>query len=106
MRDTKLILVEGIPGTGKSTLAQFIHRRLQDNYRPSYWCHEESEASPVRLYYSPKRYTSVSDYIADAESHWRDYARELQQQHQIAVLDAALLQNHLRSLLTSTPIVA
>ena len=41
MKDnTKLILVEGIPGTGKSTIAQFIAIQLEKNGKKVKWYHE------------------------------------------------------------------
>ena len=99
MRDTGIILVEGMPGTGKSTVSQFISRQLHANGRASYWCHEERATHPVRLFYEPGRHLSSSDYSEEAESRWQSYAHELLGQDQIAVLDAAILQNHVRSML-------
>ncbi|MBN1971495.1 MAG: hypothetical protein JXR48_10905 [Candidatus Delongbacteria bacterium] len=40
MLNTKLILVEGIPGTGKSTMAQFIAIQLEKNGKKVKWYHE------------------------------------------------------------------
>ena len=99
MRETKFILVEGMPGTGKSTLSQFVHLQLQANGRPSYWCHEERAAHPVRLFYEPDRHRSWSDYCDEATARWQSYAHELQEQDGVAVLDAAVLQNHVRSMM-------
>jgi hypothetical protein len=99
MRNTRIILVEGMPGTGKSTVSQFIHQQLQANGRPSFWCHEESAAHPVCLFYDRQRHRLWSDYCDQAESLWRHFAGELQSRNQIAVLDAAVLQNHVRSML-------
>ena len=99
VRDTKVILVEGMPGTGKSTVSQFINLQLHANGRPSNWCHEERAAHPVRLFYEPDRHLSWSDYSEEAASRWQSYAQELHGQDQIPVLDAAILQNHVRSML-------
>lgn len=99
MTVTKLILVEGIPGTGKSTVAQWIHRQLCAADRSSYWWHEERDDHPLRLYFDPERHGAGEAYVDEAESLWRRFSQELGRQDQIAVLDAAFLQNHVRSML-------
>jgi hypothetical protein len=96
LRDTKLILVEGMPGTGKSTVAQLISLQLRASGRPCAWCHEESAAHPVRLYYEHR---SWAEYVEAAVKLWHSYADARQAGNQIAVLDAAVLQNHARSML-------
>ncbi len=97
--DTQLILVEGMPGTGKSTVSQLIDQQLSTTGQPSHWCHEESADHPVRLLYDLGRHRSSSDYCEEAVSLWQSYADRLRQQDSIAVLDAAVLQNHIRSMM-------
>jgi hypothetical protein len=86
-------------GTGKSTASQFINLQLHANGRPSHWCHEERAAHPVRLFYEPDRHLSSSDYSEEAASRWQSYAQQLRGQDHVPVLDAAILQNHVRSML-------
>jgi len=88
-----------MPGTGKSTVSQFIHLQLQANNRPSYWCHEEIASHPVLLFYEPERHVSWSEYSEEVVRHWQSYTHGLHGQDHVAVLDAGLLQNHVRSLL-------
>lgn len=95
---TKLILVDGMPGTGKSTISQFIHHRSSANGRPSRWCYEEA-THPVRLFYQPKTHLKASDYTDEVWAHWHTYAHSLHRQDQIAVLDAGLLETYVRSML-------
>ncbi len=99
MQDTRIILVEGMPGTGKSTVSQFINLQLNANGQPAYWCHEERTPHPLHLFYEPEKHISWSDYSNETVSRWQSYAHELHGQDQIAVLDAAILQNHVRSML-------
>jgi hypothetical protein len=96
LRDQKLILVEGMPGTGKSTVAQFVSTQLRAAGRPSSWCHEERAAHPVALFYEHR---SWAEYVEEAVKLWSSCADELRSGHQIAVLDGAVMQNHARSML-------
>ncbi len=99
LRDTKIVLVEGMPGTGKSSIAQWIQRQLSNSGRRSYWRHEEQPAHPVRLFYEPERHPAWDNYRDEALTQWERYTRELRAGNQIAVLDAAVLQNHARIML-------
>jgi thymidylate kinase len=99
MRGTKLILVEGMPGTGKSTVSQLITRQIIACGESAIWCTEEREDHPLRLFYEPERHTSCFDYCKQAVALWASYARELHEQDYISVLDAAFLQNHVRSMM-------
>ncbi len=96
LRDTKIILVEGMPGTGKSSVAQLVQRQLLASGRQSHWCHEERPVHPVRLFYEPERHPAWDNYRDEALSQWERYTRELRAGNQIAVLEAAVLQNHAR----------
>ena len=96
---TKIILVDGMPGTRKSTASQFIYRQLCAIGLPAYWCHEERAVHPVRLFYERNRHPSWAEYSEEAVSLWQDYAQELLTGNQIAVVDAAVLQNHARAML-------
>jgi DNA replication protein DnaC len=51
MRNTKLILIEGIPGSGKSTLAQFIARTLTQQGIACQWWYEEEKAHPLYVFH-------------------------------------------------------
>ena len=87
VQESQLILVDGMPGTGKSTLSQLIHRKLRAAGRRTVWCHEESSAHPVRLFYEPNCHRSWADYFRDVESCWQHYAGELSRGNRIAVLE-------------------
>ncbi|MCA9022781.1 MAG: AAA family ATPase, partial [Planctomycetaceae bacterium] len=99
MDDTRIILVEGMPGTGKSTVSQFVHQHLQTRGYDSYWYHEEAATHPVRLFYQPKQHRSWFDYCESVVTCWENFTLQLQERNQIAVLDAGILQNHVRSML-------
>lgn len=47
MINTKLILVDEIPGTGKSTVAHFIARQLEKNGIKAKWFHEADNEHPL-----------------------------------------------------------
>lgn len=99
MRKTNLILVEGIPGTGKSSTAQFIDRGFRFHGAKVLWYHEDSNEQPVRLFFDPTRHLQWSVYFNEAEDLWQALVRSILGNDLVAVLDASILQNHVRSLL-------
>ena len=96
--DTKLVLVDGMPGTGKSTVSQFINMQLRDNGFSSQWHHEEAN-HPVRQFYVAARHQTWSDYAKEVLALWQMYVNEMGRLNRISVLDAALFQTHVRSML-------
>ena len=47
MTDTRLILIEGIMGSGKSTTAEYLTGRIQQRGQPARWFHEYAEDNPI-----------------------------------------------------------
>lgn len=50
MQDTKLFLLEGLPGTGKSTNTYLLYRQLPLGGRPARWFHEVARPHPVLFF--------------------------------------------------------
>ncbi len=50
MENTKLIMLEGLPGTGKSTNSDFLRMQLQLNGKLTKWIHEVEKPHPVLFF--------------------------------------------------------
>jgi hypothetical protein len=98
MSRTKLILIEGMPGTGKSSVSQIIHHDLLSLGLSSRWLHEECE-HPLRLFFDSNRHTTTPAYIVEATDRWQAFVDEATQGDDVFVVDSGILQNHVRSLL-------
>lgn len=99
MRDTRLILIEGLPGSGKSTLAQFLARALTQHGICHKWWYEEELGHPVYLFDDAATLQQVLDdmsagrypkVIAAALDRWRAFAAGVASGDQIIVLDSCL----------------
>ena len=80
VRQTRLVLFEGIPGSGKSTTGQFLARQLMDQGILARWWYEEEAGHPVWLFndrdslqHLLERLSSgdVSGVVSDALDRWR-----------------------------------
>lgn len=95
----KLVLVEGIPGSGKSTTAQYISRCLEQNDIPCQWFYEENLKHPV---YSFDSLESMSVLLRDlsagrfekviesALAQWKRFARRVQESDRVTVIDSCI----------------
>lgn len=98
MRQTKLILVEGIPGTGKSTLAHALLRQLRAQGHAARWWYEEEVGHPVYLFQDHAGLVRVIEdlevgrfrrLIDDALAQWRNFAARVAAD-EVVILDGTL----------------
>lgn len=86
----RLILVEGLPGCGKSTTAQFLAMRLVRAGVPARWHYEEERPHPVAGPYSGD---SWRGYFEDRFGRWARFAAEVRASAEVRILESVLLQS-------------
>jgi hypothetical protein len=110
MRDTKLIFVEGLPGSGKTTTASWLAARLHAErlrvtllleHQPEHplnvggALHPSGETTGEAFF---QRYTPVS-FVQESLQRWHAFVRAALQTGAISVLDSYPFQNTVRVLL-------
>lgn len=99
VRPTKLILVEGLPGSGKSTTAHTLARRLADRGLPVRWWYEEEVGHPVYAFRDRASLQQVVDDLARGEyrrviaaalAQWRRFAALVQEADTVVLIDSCL----------------
>lgn len=97
MIDTKLILVEGLPGSGKSTTAQFISKCLSESGIENKWWYEEEEGHPVYLFNSDESMKNTIDDLSNgnyrnvinkALVQWRIFSDSLKSKEKVVLVDS------------------
>jgi thymidylate kinase len=87
-----LIFVEGVPGTGKSTTAQFIAHQLTRHGRPAQWFYEEQTPNPFVPEIDPAEYRDWDHFIDLRVDRWRECARAFAESTESLVAESVLLQ--------------
>ena len=94
--DARLILIDGIPGSGKSVAAQTIARRLPEAGRPVRWWYEEEAGHPIYVFHDAASLQAVTRdlfsgtherVIAEALEQWARFAGEAQRAGTTVVAD-------------------
>jgi thymidylate kinase len=100
MIDTKLILVEGVPGSGKSTTAQYISKCLSESGIANKWWYEEEKGHPVYLFNTDESMRQTIDDLANgnyknvinkALVQWRIFSDSLQGKEKVILVDSIFL---------------
>ena len=94
----RVIFLEGLPGTGKTTTAQAIHRWYADRDLAASWWLEETPDHPA----TPKdlrRTASTSGFAERCLAHWAHFARENQHGSGRLVLEGSAFQSTIRFML-------
>ncbi|WP_018757212.1 hypothetical protein [Paenibacillus terrigena] len=100
MIDTKIILVEGLPGSGKSTTAQFISQCLSDSGIANKWWYEEEEGHPVYMFNDDESMKEVINDLANGDyqkvvnnalEQWRRFSDSLMRIDQVILIDSTFL---------------
>jgi len=103
MIDTKLIILEGLPATGKTTTSQFLQIQLERNGHTVEWVHEVADPHPT--IFIPDRLALDERYKKIALEKWADFAEKaLGNLEEIHIVDSAVFQCHIfLFLLNSAP---
>jgi len=101
----RLVIVEGIMGSGKSTTMRFIAKRLQDAGRNALPIHERADPHPVRAtdelqhWFEPWRDATPQSLAERALARWTAFVEGTQTDTAIPVLDGQLFHGDLTHLL-------
>jgi KaiC/GvpD/RAD55 family RecA-like ATPase len=87
-----VVFVEGAPGTGKSTTAQFLARQLAYHGRPARWIYEEEVPNPFLPEMPPDGFRTWDDYGNAHVVQWQAFARVAAAARETIVVESALLQ--------------
>ena len=88
MLQTKLILVDGLPGSGKSTTCQKLYRVLHNNGIVADFYHEFYQPHPIFR----EDCKIVDDWVTGTLSRWQTFVDVQLEQNTIAILEAATFQ--------------
>ncbi|HLZ06970.1 MAG TPA: hypothetical protein VKT80_00115, partial [Chloroflexota bacterium] len=99
MRQTNLVLVEGIPGSGKSTMGQFLESQIAVHGVPVTWWYEEQKDHPLYLFDDQASLRAVIEDLRAGRFHqlidaalakWRRFAEETTRGDSVVILDSCL----------------
>ena len=88
----KLVLVDGFPGTGKSTTAQWLALQWQRQGRPCRWFYEQQPLHPVIGLPAGVEYDTWDEYFAARIELWSRFTAAARGRDELIVLESALLQ--------------
>lgn len=91
---SKLIIVEGLTGSGKSIMAHFIARQLQNNGIPASWVHEGEEPHPILIEIE----SGIEGYMAEMRERWTTYIDQVELSDEVRVVEACFFNNFIESL--------
>jgi thymidylate kinase len=92
---SKLIIVEGLTGSGKSIMAHFIARQLHYNGIPASWVHEGEEPHPILVDVE----SSIEEYMAEMLERWAECVEQVGLSDKVVVVEACLFNNLIETLL-------
>lgn len=101
MQQTKLILIDGITGSGKSTTAQFLADQLQKNGVNVKWYHEEEYNHPLDYKEDVEIFASKEDmeeFLEITPNIWRKFVKEAMQSDKVHIIESFIFQNTIRLL--------
>jgi thymidylate kinase len=92
---SKLIIVEGLTGSGKSIMAHFIARQLQYNGIAASWVHEGEEPHPILLDVD----ASIEAYMVEARERWAAYVAQVESSGAVSVVESCFFNDVVEVLL-------
>jgi hypothetical protein len=96
MIDTQLILIEGLPGSGKTTLAEFLSVQLTQHDVPIQCLLEETQPHPLHTAASPR---TPGPFAQGSLQAWQAHVTQTGQSGTITIAEGILFQNSIRLLM-------
>jgi thymidylate kinase len=93
--DTKLIIVEGLTGCGKSIMAHFIARQLQYYGARAYWVHEAESPHPISIDVG----AGIEPYMEEMQVRWAAFVDKTESSGEVVVVEACFFNNLIETLL-------
>jgi thymidylate kinase len=97
--NSRLILVEGCPGSGKSSTAQFLCRQLQQAGYLCRWYYEEEMPHPVAATKGVGRAKDFREYGTATLKRWRDFVSRTKRANEIIIIESHFFQDIIAPLL-------
>ena len=94
----RIILIEGIPGSGKTSLAESVCDHLCSTGTPSVWFREEARDHPV-IGIDMRQTASKANYASRCVQGWRDFVNSNAHEGKTYVLEGCFFQSTIRYLL-------
>ena len=97
--NTRLIIADGLSGSGKSTFCQWLELQLRSNKIKAHWLFEADVPHPLHWwnYWDGASYrapdfdqSSPSEFIATSIAKWRDFARTVRALDTVYVVESSL----------------
>jgi hypothetical protein len=101
----RLVIVEGIMGSGKSTTMRFIAKRLQESGAEAQPVHERTDPHPVRAtdelehWFEPWRDATAAQLAQRALARWSAFVESIRTGVAVVVMDGQLFHGDLTHLL-------
>jgi len=92
----KLIIVEGLTGSGKSIMAHFIARQLRYHGVDANWMHEGALPHPLTIDVE----STIEAFMADALDLWQGFVDQIAPSDTVMVVEACLFNLLIESLFT------
>ena len=96
---TKLVLVEGFSGTGKSTTAQWLAIQWGRQGRPCRWVYEHQKSHPVCGVPSDIEHRTWDEFFEERLAQWVSFTAGAQASGTLTILESAFLQHLIMVLL-------
>lgn len=92
---SKLIIVEGLTGSGKSMMAHFLARQLNHNGIAASWVHEGEVPHPFLIDMD----AGIEAYMAETYTNWVAFVQQMETSADVCIIEASFFNNLLETLM-------